>query len=226
MPGGSLGFRQQHGEQRLAVRDPGQPVVRRPRLELQERPGGGVEGARQPPFGGDACLLHLDGIFLGERRFEHSREPIQPPAHVAPGDECCRGHAGQCGKKDRAENPWPAESLDARGEDEHHAGTKGDRQRREKPKGPGESKHAFLCGAGCVRTMKARAATNHGLIVTRCKRSPAGFRSDAPKWSWVQYPPGTFFSPPHEAAPRRGIQTADAAGRGYHAGVPRSGRRL
>jgi len=74
--------------------------------------------------------------------------------------------------------------------------------------------------------MRVPPPWGHGLIVTRCDRSPRRIHTETPEWGPMQYSTGTFESRPDRRllaeswAPRR-VGRPD-----YHAVVPRSGRRL
>ena len=222
----ALDLGEQHRQQRLAVRDAGEPIVRGPGLELQERSRCRVEGSGEPPLGWDARLPDDGGRVVGEGRFEHLCEPVQAPAHVAPRRERGGGHASQGGENDRAENPRAPEGVSARRQHEHHAGTKGDRQRGEKPESPGESEHVFLCGVRCVRRMRAPPPGGHGLIVTRCDRSPRRIHTKSPSGVRCSTRPVPSSRGSHAGWSPRPWAPRRVGRHDYHAVVPRSGRRL
>ena len=72
------------GEQRLAVGDAGEPVVRRTRLDLEEGAARRVQCPGQAAFAGDAGLARSNRLVSLERSLQVTRDAVQPPPEVAP----------------------------------------------------------------------------------------------------------------------------------------------
>ncbi len=141
--GGTLDLRDERGEQRLAVRDAGQAVVRRTHLGLDEGATGPVEGPRQALLRGDATLMQRDRLIGFERLLQAARQAIQAPRAVGPGHAQGRRDAGRYGeqrwKDDRpALGGWHG-GDECEDDDDAHADGDG----RQKAQGTNDFQHAI-----------------------------------------------------------------------------------
>ena len=187
----ALDLADERAEQRLAVRDPGQPIAGGLRLGLGEGAGGPVEGPRQPPLGRNARLLEHDGLALVDGLLQVLGQPPQAEAEVAPGGEGHGRGAHADGQADEADHE-PA-SLH-RLVDEHHAqqgqagGRDGGIQEADQAEKPEQARPPRTKWS--ARSIGPLGHLGHGLIVSLIgadafSRPPVG-----PWWGRCSTPPG------------------------------------
>ena len=142
----SLDLGAQDGEQGLAVRDAGQPVMSGARLDLEEGAAGGVEGLRQATLAGDAALAQVDRLVGLEGPLQRARDAGEAPADVAPRHEGHGRHARHDTRRDD-ERERPSVGLLGLRRDRHgDDGEAGDGEGGQEPKEPDEEEHRMQHG--------------------------------------------------------------------------------
>ena len=131
----------EHGEQGLAVRDAGEPVVRGAGLDLEEGAAGGVERASQAPLAGNAALAQVNRLVGLERSLQRGRDAVETEPDVAPRQQRHGRHAGSDGDGDDERQHLPLLGIDLRCDRDGHEQEQSDRHGGQEAQGTNDDEH-------------------------------------------------------------------------------------
>ena len=138
---GAVDLGGERGEEGLAVRNAGEPVMGGARLGQEEGSRGRVEGLRQSSFGRDAHHAQLGRTVGLEGMLEGVGDAAQSPAEVAPGEQRHRRHPGDRRDREHGDERGALRFGDVRGDAQRDGDEGGHGQRGEEPEGANEAEH-------------------------------------------------------------------------------------